>query len=307
MGDPLSRAGLRAFEEELLKEAGFADVARGAGKFMLRRLEAPRKFGLEAAGKVGRFTKGLFRGTEEAGARTFNPIAGMRRGWAGMAPTKELAERLPEGVTDAAAHLAKLKAPVSKLEQAFEAAKAQHGRFSPAARKAKDALNEARAPVKEFLQGGEHLVAPNVGMDVLKAKGLGGKLRAGAEELSRRGWTGAGDITKYMPVGQKGMIAGMGAMSIPHVAGANKPTRTGSGGALERGLGLAGSTAGMVLGGGLGLVPALALWYGAEQAGSKGGRVLDRLRAGASPREALTAPTPEEAQEQLETIYRTYG
>lgn len=305
MGDPLSIAGLAAFEDELLKEAGLADAAGKAGRFVLKRLEAPTKFGLGAVGKVSRFTKGLFRGTEEAGARAFNPISGMRRGWQAMSPTRELAAKVPEGMT-AAEHLAKLKAPIPKLEQALAAAKAK-GRFSPAARAAQAELDKARAPIREFLGGGEHLVAPNVGLEALKTPGLRGKLRATAEELSRRGWTGAGTGTKYLPVGQKGFLAGMGAASIPHVTKAQKPSKTGEGSTLERGLGLAGSTAGMVLGGGLGIVPAMALWYGAEQAGKRSGRVLDRLRAGASPREAMTAPSPTEAKEQLENIYNTYG
>ena len=42
-----------------------------------------------------------------------------------------------------------------------------------------------------------------------------GKIRGVAEELSRRGWTGQGNITKYMPVGQKGMLAGFPALSAP--------------------------------------------------------------------------------------------
>lgn len=46
---------------------------------------------------------------------------------------------------------------------------------------------------------------------------FGGRVKAVAEEASRRGWTGQGRITKYMPVGQKGFTAAFTGLSAPVV------------------------------------------------------------------------------------------
>ena len=127
------------------------------------------------------------------------------------------------------------------------------------------------------------------------------------EELSRRGWTGQGRVTKYMPLGQKGMTAAFMAPGALSVMDAPEATRTGSGGALERGLGELGATGGFVLGSGLGLLPGTAAFMAAAKGGSALGRLMDRYRAGASPQEAMEAPTPEEAAQQMETIRKYYG
>lgn len=131
------------------------------------------------------------------------------------------------------------------------------------------------------------------------------------DRLSRGGWTGEGDlakITKYLPVGSKGMVTGFGAMEIPGIVNAQKATPTGEGGRLERLGGLLGGSAGWVAGSGrMGILPAMALWYAGSKAGTKAGRVADRLRSGGTMGQAFTAPSPEEAREQLSKIYQTYG
>jgi hypothetical protein len=273
-------------------------------------MKPPAQLGLGAVGKVGRFTKGFFQGTGEAGKRFFNPVYGLKKGWQQMSPAQRLAELTPEGVSKAK-HLESLRAAAQPAEEAYQALKAQHGLkgyFAKPMREARGALKEVQKPLKEYDIGGEHIYRPGMRLrEALEAQGAGAKARGLAEELSRRGWTGSGGITKYLPVGEKGMAAGFGAMAIPDVVDAAEATRTGEGAALEKGLGALGSVGGMVMGGGLGLVPAMALWEAAQRGGSAAGRVLDRLRAGGSVGEAFLAPSPQEAQSQLQNIYKYYG
>lgn len=309
MGGPLSERQLAAFRDELTKEA---IPWQQVGQKVLNYMRPPARMGLGAVGKVGRFAEGFGQGAGEAGKRFFNPLYGVPKGWAQMAPAHRVAELTPKGVNPAQ-HLQDLRSAAAPAQEAYQAALAQHGGlrgyFKQPVRQARAALKEVNQPLKKFEQGGEHLYSP--GMNLSQAAGVEGgvrnKARAVAEELSRRGWTGAGGRTKYLPVGQKGMTAGFGAMAIPDIVGAEPASRTGGGGALEKGLGGLGSVGGMVLGGGLGIVPAMALWYAAEKGSSKAGRVLDRLRAGATPTEAMSAPTPQEAQQQLADVYKYYG
>lgn len=130
-----------------------------------------------------------------------------------------------------------------------------------------------------------------------------------AEELSRRGWTGEGNITKYLPVGMKSMQAGFMGMSVPDIIAASKrqPTATGEGGLAEtigsHGLGnLAFMGAGR-----LGMPAAMAMYLAASKVGGGAGKIIDRLRGGATLPEAMTAPSPEEAASQLANIQRYYG
>ena len=130
-----------------------------------------------------------------------------------------------------------------------------------------------------------------------------------AKRLGQSGWTGQGKITKYMPVGQKGMMAGMGAMSVPSVieAAKKKPTATGEGGIGEVGLREALGLGGMIAGTGLGMLPAIGLYGAGSYLGGKAGRVIDRLRGGADVSTAVNAPSRTEAQNQLANIQRYYG
>lgn len=133
------------------------------------------------------------------------------------------------------------------------------------------------------------------------------RIKAIAQELSRSGWTGKGELTKYMPVGSKGMMAGFAASSIPGIVNAPKATPTGEGGRLERLMGEVGSAGGMIAGTGVGFVPGMAMWGLGQYGGKHVGRILDRYRAGATLPQAVMAPSPQEAAEQLQTIQRYYG
>lgn len=133
-----------------------------------------------------------------------------------------------------------------------------------------------------------------------------GRVQRIADAASRRGWSGKGDVTKYIPGwSQKGMYTGFGAMSGKSVYDAAKqdPSRTGSGGVAETGLGEALGTGAFIAGtGGLGMIPASAMWLGGQFLGSRAGRVVDRMRGGANLRTAALAPTPEEANKMISDV-----
>jgi len=156
--------------------------------------------------------------------------------------------------------------------------------------------------IKKYTKGmGSHITEQGI----LPKKFVDSPHRVGraAEWLSRRGWTGKGDVTKYIPgFSQKGMYTGFGAMSGKSIydAAQKNPTRTGSGGAAETGLGEALGTGAFIAGtGGLGMIPATAMWLGGQYLGSRAGRVVDRMRGGADLRTATLAPTPEEANKMI--------
>lgn len=268
MGDYITAATLDAFSSELQKLAQ-GEVLKRFGKYLTGTvLRNPTKLSLNALGKVGRGAKGVFRGSEEAAQRVMSPIKGLKEGWRHSSPLPAMEQRAKE----------------MGFGTAQEAASALKG-------------TDVKK-YKKLLGGGEHLLGTPAGT---------GKIRATAEELSRRGWTGSGNISKYLPVGSKGLTVGFAGMGIPSIVNANKATPTGEGGALERGLGELGSAGGMILGSGLGIVPAMGMWYGTQRLSSRLGRVLDRLRSGASAGEAVSAPSPTEAAEQLDTIQKYYG
>lgn len=160
--------------------------------------------------------------------------------------------------------------------------------------------------ITEYAQRSRHLAPEaNVGLREAWRQGRG---KGVAEQLSRGGWTGEGKYTKYLPVGNKGMMAGFGAAEIPGIVNAPAASPTGEGGRLERTGGLLGGTAGWMAGAGkMGVLPSMALWYAGSKAGTTAGRIADRLRAGGSVGQAFTAPSPEEARAQLGKIYQTYG
>ena len=133
-----------------------------------------------------------------------------------------------------------------------------------------------------------------------------GRLERIADAMSRAGWSGKGDVGKYIPgFSQKGMYAGFGGLSAAEIARAAKkdPSRTGSGGLFETGLGEGLGTAAMIAAtGGLGMLPATAMWAGGQFLGSRAGRVADRLRGGADLRTAALAPTPEKAHRMIQNL-----
>jgi hypothetical protein len=158
-------------------------------------------------------------------------------------------------------------------------------------------------------RGSGHLFQPSVPLS--QAARSPNRVSSVAEELSRRGWTGQGKITKYLPVGQKGLTVGLGGgFAVPSVYEAYKQGPvgpTGEGGLAERGLGELAGNAAFIAAGKMGIAPALAMHALGSGVAGKAGRVIDRLRGGASLRQALYAPSPVEAQEQIANIAENYS
>lgn len=231
----------------------------------------------------GRGAATAAKGTESMTSfmgRLRHPVEGMAAGWKSMAPRGwQTAEQTAE--------IAARGKPTGLW-----------GRLTEPLRSGKHLTEHMDSPHALFGQGG---VATGGG-----AQGVG-RLKATAEELSRRGWTGKGQITKYLPLGEKGMVVGFPLATIPSYTKAEKPTPTGEGGTLQRVLGDTVGTGTMILTSGLGPVTGIGASVLGSHLGGKMGRVLDRLRGGASIGQAVRAPSPTEAAAQMANIQKYYG
>ena len=292
----MNEATLQAFLNELggLEKDAFLGQA---AKFMGRKIMA-------APGALWKGIKaqpGQFR---DAGKRMITPHKSIPAGWRHMTPSKELG-RLQSN----RAALQSVGANTAKIDKSI----AQY----------------SKGMGKHITEGAGTAATKNQalrGMGMAGAFKEPGRITRAAEALSRRGWTGKGNVTKYIPgFSQKGLYTGFGAMSGKSIydAAKRKPTATGEGGVAETGLGEALGTGAFIAGtGGLGILPATAMWLGGSAVGSRAGRIIDRLRGGADPRTAVMAPTPakaqkmlagleqqspEEQQETIETLRRYYG
>jgi hypothetical protein len=264
VGDSLNSKSLEAFYDELQKVAGFVSTLKTIGEGAINKLRSPTGLGLKAIARVGKGSRGLFKGVEDGGQRLAHPLEGLRKGWEEASPLAGIGRKAKE-------------MGFGSLPEA------------------RAALKDNPEALKKLLNGGgEHLIDDSPGV---------------FNSLSRGGWTGEGKITKYLPniMGTKMMLTVPPALAIPGIASAEAPTPTSEGGAMERGLGELGGGAGFVMGAGLGLVPGTAMWYGGNALGSRLGRVLDRVRGGASLGTAVSAPSPTEASDQLESIQKYYG
>jgi len=103
------------------------------------------------------------------------------------------------------------------------------------------------------------------------AKGLG-KAKAVSEELSRRGWTGEGRVTKYLPVGGKGLTAGFAGMGATDVISPEAGTTRGEAAGSELGSNLA-----FIAGAPFGLVPMMASSTLAGYLGGKAGKGVSKV------------------------------
>lgn len=173
------------------------------------------------------------------------------------------------------------------------------------------ALTKALASTKSskwtrpFRQG-LHL-DPNVASQTMGGAWRSGGIRGVAEELSRQGWTGKSQVGKYLPLGGKGLTVGFIGLEVPSIVRSQPVQPTGEHGAIERGLGALGGTAAFVAGASKGFFPSLAVAEIGRRSSAHVGRVLDRLRAGASMHAAVEAPSPSEARRQLQNLQRYYG
>jgi hypothetical protein len=296
---------MAAFTNELTKEAGVWDKLIGAqkavGSLFSRVPKPPVKM-------VGALNKGVPAASEggwvEAARRFASPTKGIVKGWEHLSPrASSVAKARQQGAT-----LEQLTPQVTqRLEAARKAVGGARASRNPLKLDAakKELLDAEKLYQETFGGAGSHLAAPSATMG---QAWRGGGVKGVAEELSRRGWTGSGNLTKYAPSTGKPLMVGFPlAFDIPAVVNAPEATRTGEGGAVERGLGAALGTAGMIGGVGTGFLPGLALWYAGHKIGGGAGRLIDRMRAGATVPEAVMAPSPEEAQSQLQNIARYYG
>lgn len=275
MGDALRPEVIEAFFSELdsmEKEAGARELF---AKFV-----QPKKlkgFAKSLTSLPGKGWQGL---KEETGkfVKHLNPFYSIPAGWKHMTPAAN--EELLRKVRQAA-----------------------HGVEGVGRGAAEEAMKPSRGPglLKRYF--GE------AGMGhMLGTSPEAGRVQALAEELSRRGWTGQGAVTKYLPLGGKTVALGFGASAVPGVYRAATTERhpLGEGGPWEKGLEGAADTAAWFMGAPLGL-SGLPIYFAAPAIGRGAGRIIDRLRAGASPRAAVSAPSPEEAAEQMQAIQRYYG
>lgn len=183
-------------------------------------------------------------------SRIRHPIQGMKQGWKAMTPSKLLASGGKEGTA---------------LQKTLDlrAAQIAAGKQATGIRGAGKKLKGLYA---KNLGAGQHLqpirtgAGPNAAIvsGVNRGKGVKGL----AENLSRRGWTGEGRLTKYVPLGGKGQTALWAGMAAPGMyraatgdtSGGGFLQHSGSGvgwglgGALTAGLGMPGAVAGMAAG-----------------------------------------------------------
>ena len=107
-------------------------------------------------------------------------------------------------------------------------------------------------------------------------------LQGGAETLSRAGWTGQGRLTKYLPIGEKGLVVGGSAMAVPGVIRAARGDES-HGGLGEQAAGVAGGLATGVLTAGTGLPGMLAGTLGTMGAMRLGLKIDEMRRQAPQP------------------------
>lgn len=246
--------------------------------------------------------------TKESGVALLRRAASALTGTAGQA---RAAGRLQRAAETGAEVYKRIRHPISYgLPQGWKtmtptAGAGQLGQVRRAARL--EAAGNAPAASAFRAASGKHLLEKGKTLREAVKGPKGSRVKAVAEEMSRRGWTGKSKAFKYLPVGEKAMVAGFPMAAIPGVVNAPKATPTGEGGAVERAGGELLGAGGWVLGAGLGGPAGIAAAIGGSMVGSRLGRFADRMRAGANPITAATAPSPTKARKQLSNIQRYYG
>jgi len=300
MGGALNKAALVAFTDELeqIKEAGAPEWLMRAGSALKSRF-SPRGI-LKTMHGLGAAAKETAWGPSQIslGQRMSNIPQGLKAGWEEFGHIPGLTRKVQDMPVSAGNIEQALVGATAKKPETFKDIADFVARATPEQKKS---LLGGAIP---FVPHGEHLLNPS---QTLRGAWSSGGLKGAAEELSRRGITGGTRATKYLPVGQKVVLPAFSAAAIPEIVNAPKSTPTGEGGAVERGLGEVAGLGGMVMTGGMGLMPAMGGWYLANKAGGRIGRVIDRVRAGGSMDQAINAPSPEQAQQQLARIQKHYG
>lgn len=192
---------------------------------------------------------GIFPRVLEFAKRFGSPLKGIQRGWEAHSPVGlmrqggDMGEGLRAAIsrTQAAEKAIHTSSKIPAIDLSGAPIKGLFKR--DVVYDASSIPGKVRAHLASNIRAGSHLapdhqVAPGV-------KGL-------AERASRSGWTGEGKLTKYLPVGQKGMLLSGTLASMPGIVDAMRygPSEYG-GGVGEQALSLAGFTVPAVMAGGM--------------------------------------------------------
>jgi hypothetical protein len=215
---------------------------------------------------------------------------GLRRGWDALSPTKLIQQGGKSGKAMEQA-VARTQAAEEALQTGGRAvtrrAEPIQGELFAKTKAPKmpsytgeTPVGRARAHLATHLRAGTHL-AP----DATVSPGV----RGAFERLSRGGWTGEGAITKYLPFGQKGMLALGTATSAPGIVEAARKGPSAEGGGLGEQLGgAAGFLLPSIMFGGMPTASLLATIPG-MMGGAALGRMIDKL----DPRRPKIQPQPQ--------------
>ena len=261
--------------------------------------ELSKTAGVELVGKLGRFMTnqvgGVGRGVMSAGELLVPGRTGkvLSRGWAQFEPleqrTHQMLQKLRQSGTSWEEFAAKNQLP----KDPREAMRLQILEESRAAQQKLPGMEAAAAESGGRLRGRPRMLGGTGGNAELKrvrSAASTGHLtqesqplaqvwrdpKALAEELFRRGWTGQGATTKYLPVGGKSWTAGFGVGLLPGAVGKEDPYGQGRG-RFER----TGEHLGTQVGFVAGLPASLLGSVAASELGRRGmggvGKGLDRL------------------------------
>jgi len=286
----LTPARLDAFEDELEKQANPL-------RFLLNQLTSAA------------------HGTATA-AKTFDPRRTgqiLRRGWEHLSPVEGATQRLMlearrAGFDDWASY-AKTKGLPEDIMQAVRGDPAAHKALQEGMKETRKAEGAYRWYAPEWAGGsgtrramGEqakavrpHAETSHLFDESQRLRDVATRPRELAEELSRRGWTGSGELTKYAPVGGKSMLAGFGGAFSPHIVKRDDPHAFGGGkprGHAERALQHLGGHAGMVAGMPTGFGGSIAGWEVGSRSMGTLGKGIDKLLGYHKRRQQSLRPPP---------------
>ena len=250
--------------------------------------------GLSAIAGLGRFARGHIAGLGEGISRTGQLLipgrAGrtLAEGWADFAPVHMEMSRLLRAARNEGKTYAEYAAEQGLRSDPLEEARRQYTRRAatadvvlPEARAARDEQTGwaarptwlggtgARSKVRKLEREAGQAYLGEQGQ---KLQDVYQDPKALAEELSRRGWTGTGATTRYLPVGEKSLMTGFGLGFLPGAVSSEDPMGTGRGRSERFGEHL-GQNIGFVAGAPAGLIGGLA-------AGSLAGKGLGTLGKG---------------------------
>lgn len=245
-----------SFGNHLLTGAARAGVGAGVGAGVSE--DGHRLRGALTGAAAGAALPSVLRGTHNvgvaAGRLLKNPIRTSQASWRSQSPTWKATDAAGEHYKNVSKYEKAVESPATELKARYLKARANahdpgslstwwHGSRGKAIAAKNKAVDKNYA----------HLIDKNTG-NVIEAgqpllgntPGVRNRISAAAGELSRRGWTGQGNITKYLPVGNKGQTAIFAGLSAPTIYGAATGENS-----MGEAAGEIGSNLGFMVGGGL--------------------------------------------------------